>query len=261
MHRLNCICYFYKTCCDPYQYCEKAKIMFESHSCNSNCCKLCHQNKVSVFNELDAVTLDKLDAIKSVMVCSKGSVVFNEGSFPKGLFCIEYGKIKITQTGLDGKNQIVRMLKGGDVLGHRAIFGDDEYSCSAYAMEDTKLCFFPKNQFNSISENNGKFIHKFAQILAAELKEAERKITSTAQQSVLCRVAGSLLFLLENYGFEKDLQTLNVRISREELAEMVGTTRESATRALYQLKNASIILLNGKKILVIDKKGLFDATV
>jgi CRP-like cAMP-binding protein len=229
-----------------------------SHCSN---CSACPQFDVSMFNSLDAQPLGQLDDIKKVLHVKKGHHVFKEGSMPKGLFCIRSGKVKLVQLGADGKDQIVQMLKSGDVLGHRAIFGNDVHSSTAEAMEDTKICYFPRNLFYELVEHNGKLILKFANLLACELKEAERKITTTAQQSVLVRISESLILLIEKYGVDDISHALKIQISREDMANMAGTTRESATRSLSKLKGLGIIELSGKNILILDERRLMAMTM
>jgi len=214
-----------------------------------------------MFNNLDDKFLGQLDGIKKILHVKKGNLVFKEGAIPKGLFCIRSGKVKLVQMGADGKDQIVQMLKSGDVLGHRAIFGNDVNSSSAEALEDTKICFFPRNLFYELVEQNGRLILKFANLLACELKEAEHKITTTAQQSVLVRISESLILLIEKYGIHNTSHALNIQISRADIANMAGTTRESATRSLSKLKSLGIIELSGKNILILDEKRLLAMTM
>lgn len=219
-------------------------------------CVLCKARLKSIFSDLSAEEMQQLEDIKSCQVVKKGKLLFNEGAYPRGLYCVQTGKIKISQTGIDGKEQIVHMLNNGDIMGHRAIFGEDKYSCSAIALEDSHVCFLPKTPFYKMVENNSKLALKIAHLLSEELKEAERKITSTAQLPVLTRVAMNLLILKDNYGLEVDESTINIVIKREDFARIVGTTRETVTRVLYDLQNQKVIELVGKKIKILDLQKL-----
>ena len=102
----------------------------------------------------------------------------------------------------------------------------------------------------------GQLVMKIAHLLAEELKEAERKITVTAQQTAHDKVGVALHFLVQNYGYERDQSTLNISIKREELANLAGTTRETATRQLYKLQDEGIIKIAGKKIRILDETRL-----
>ena len=103
------------------------------------------------------------------------------------------------------------------------------------------VCFIPKGPFINLAEQKGQLVLKIAQLLADELKEAERKITVTAQQPAHDKVGVALHFLVQNYGYERDQSTINISIKREELANLAGTTRETATRQLYKLQEEGII--------------------
>jgi CRP/FNR family transcriptional regulator len=219
-------------------------------------CQTCKSRIDTIFKDLSQAEMSQLNTIKTCQFFKKGDVLFNEGGYPRGLFCVHSGKIKITQIGTDGKEQIVHLIHDGNTMGHRAIFGDDIFSCSAVAMEDSHVCFIPKVPFYAMVENNAKLAINIAHLLSDELKEAEHKITHTAQRPVRDRVAESLLILKNNYGFEEDQCTINVTIKREDIANLAGTTRESATRCLYDFQTNQIIELDGKKIKILQLKKL-----
>ncbi|MES2478113.1 MAG: Crp/Fnr family transcriptional regulator [Bacteroidota bacterium] len=221
-------------------------------------CSSCPARINSVFKELKGDDLEQLDQTKICKQYHKGEVIFNEGTYPRGLYCVQSGKVKLSQMGTDGKEQIVHLANDGDIMGYRAILGEDTYSCSAMALEDSKVCFIPKTQFNNLIENNSKLTLQIVHLLSDELKEAERKITNTAQQPVKNRLAQSLLSLKDNYGMEIDNLTINISIKREELANLAGTTRETATRLLYELQEQKSIELVGKKIKIINEIQLLD---
>ncbi|NOT37021.1 MAG: Crp/Fnr family transcriptional regulator [Saprospiraceae bacterium] len=228
----------------------------DTDKCEVNCCKTCPNFQQSIFCNSATKSLENIESSKDVKEFKKGSLIFREGTISKGLFCIKTGKIKITQIGNDGKEQIIHLLKSGDILGHRAIFGDNIYAASAYAIEDTKVCYFSKDKFISNAEEDGKLVLKIANILANELKESDKKFTDSAQQSVQTRVVECLLQLQKIYGFETDGKTINISLTREELAAIVGSTRETVTRNLYKLSEDGLIALHKKKIKILDEKKL-----
>lgn len=219
-------------------------------------CINCNVREKSIFCELNATEVLALDAAKSTVEYKKGDLIFNEGAAPRGLYCLSNGKIKVSQLGVDGKEQIVHLAKDGDVMGYRAILSGDTYSCTATAIEDSSLCFIPKNTFLAMVEGNSKLALQIVHLFSIELKDAEKKITRTAQRPVKERLAQCLLLLKESYGFEEDCVTINVTITREELANIAGTTRETATRLLYELNNDKVIELCGKKIKIISLQNL-----
>ena len=219
-------------------------------------CQHCQARFKSVFCDLNEADLNELNLSKGCNTFKKGQIIFNEGGFPHGIFCVNSGKIKITQSGDEGKEQIVRFAKDGDILGYRTILSGDKYSSSATAIDDSSICFIPKNTFFNLIGKNANLSMEIMKLLSHDLKMAEHKITDLAQKPVRERMAEALLFLKETYGYENDNATINVILSREEIANMVGTTRETATRLLSEFKDDSIVALIGKKIKILNHQKL-----
>lgn len=190
------------------------------------------------------------------MTFKKGQVIFSEGGHPIGLFCVNDGKVKIEHSGIDGKDQIVRMAKGGDVLGYRALLSSERYNASAVALDDTDVCFIPKEPFFNVLKNNPNLSLDIIKMLSTELRKAEDTITDLAQKPVRERMAEALLFLKETYGYEEDDKTINVVLSREDIANLVGTATETAIRLLSEFKKDDIVESAGKKISIIDLEKL-----
>jgi CRP/FNR family transcriptional regulator len=147
-------------------------------------------------------------------------------------------------------------LKSGDVLGYRALLSGDRYSASAVALEDTQICFIPKELFINVLKLDQGLAFEMMKLLSDELHKAEVKLTHLAQKPIRERLAETLLFIKETYGFEADGITLNVRLSREEIANLVGTATESAIRLLSEFKKDGIVELDGKKIKILRQKEL-----
>ena len=219
-------------------------------------CQHCQARFKSVFCDLNEADLNELNLSKGCNTFKKGQIIFNEGGFPHGIFCVNSGKIKITQSGDEGKEQIVRFAKDGDILGYRTLLSGDKYSSSATAIDDSSICFIPKNTFFNLIGKNANLSMEIMKLLSHDLKMAEHKITDLAQKPVRERMAEALLFLKETYGYENDNATINVILSREEIANMVGTTRETATRLLSEFKDDSIVALIGKKIKILNHQKL-----
>ncbi len=221
--------------------------------CNtSHSCEFCTARPLSVFNSLPADQLQQLNNAKSCMVFKKGQYVFAENSYPMGLYCINAGKIKLFITGHDGKEQILRFAKEGNIIGYRALLCDEPYHCSAIVIEDTSLCFIPKNTFLNLLEQNAQLSLSLIKLLGTNLKEAEQHIISMSQKNVRERVAEALLLFKAVYGMESDQKTIQIKLSREEIADYVGTSTETAIRFLSELNSDKIIATEGKKIRILD---------
>lgn len=222
---------------------------------NSNCTH-CDQRSKSIFCSLKTDELEIINSSKKCLVFEKGEKIFQEATAPKGIFCIQKGKVKVSQLGSDGKDQILHLATEGDLMGYRATLSGDIYSCSAVALEKSHICFIPKEVFISLVSANSKLALQVIYLFSDELKKIETNLTKITQRPVKERVAQTLLLLKNKYGLEEDGSTINVVIKREEIANLAGTTRESATRVIYTFQEKKLIELIGKKIKIVNISGL-----
>ncbi len=230
------------------------KPFFETPHCES-----CNSRLSNVFCNLDDEQLKELDVEKACNIYKKGQLIFFEGNKPQGLFCINRGKVKIFQTGIEGKEQILRLAKEGDILGYRTLISGGSYSASAMAMDDSSICMVPKKTFFDLLQANSELSTRVMQLLSQDLKDAEHRITELAQKPVRERVAETILMLREFYGLETDNQTINALISRDDIANITGTATETAIRVLSDFKSEKMIDLKGKKIRVLNGNLLLKA--
>lgn len=228
---------------------------FEHHTID---CTNCVKRFNSVFCKSEHDTLDEINSRKVCTPYKKGNNIFHEGMYPQGVYCVNYGKIKVSKLGEDGKEQILRFVKAGDLLGYRSLLGDEKYFASAVAMEESGVCFIPKDLFLGILQKDGTLTMEMMKLLSDDLRKAETNVTHMAQKPVRERLAEALLFIKETYGFEEDGTTLNLRITREELANLVGTATETVIRLLSEMNKEEVIHLEGKKIQILDTIELLD---
>lgn len=140
------------------------------------------------------------------------------------------------------------MVKEGDLLGYRALLANQQYNATATALTDVEVCFIPKEVFFDVLKTNSNFSLQMIQMLSTELGKAEQTITDLAQKPVRERMAEALLFLKGTYGLEADDATINIALSREDIANLVGTATETAIRLLSEFKHDNIVSFEGKKI-------------
>lgn len=218
-------------------------------------CKHCSNRFNSVFCKTEN---DKILEINKSKICSsykKNEYIFKEGAYASGVFCINGGKIKISMLGDEGKEQIVRLVKPGDIIGYKALLSGDKYSASAIAIEDSNVCFIPKEIFTEVLKKDAHLSFEMMKLLSDELRKAEEKITHLAQKPVRERMAETILFLKETYGTDTE-ENINVTLSREEIANIVGTATETAIRLLSEFNKDNMIELSGKKIKILNTSRL-----
>jgi CRP/FNR family transcriptional regulator len=173
------------------------------------------------------------------------------------LYCVKKGKIKVFRRGSEGKEQIVRLAHDADVVGYRALVSNENYQCGAAALEETTLCYVPKRALDQLMGTNISIYKKMIGLLASDLKNAELKISDLAQKPVRERVAETLIMLKQKYGVDEDGFTLNVSLTREEMANLVGTATESLIRILSDFRKEGLIEIEHKKIKIIDFDHLY----
>ncbi|MDQ5928505.1 MAG: hypothetical protein QG594_279 [Bacteroidota bacterium] len=218
----------------------------------------CEQCIVREFSSLKALNKDELLQIadcKTSYSVKKGDFLFEEGDSVNGIYCIKDGVCKLSKLSANGKDQIIKLIKPGELLGQRSMISDEPANLSAVALEDMQVCFIPKAEILGFFDNNNKFSMNVMKSICGDLKEADDHTVSKAQKTVKSRLAETLLYLENNFGKNTD-GSLYVQLSREELAGMIGTATESCIRLLSDFKKLGLIALDGKKIILKDTKEL-----
>jgi CRP/FNR family transcriptional regulator, polysaccharide utilization system transcription regulator len=203
------------------------------------------------FRHLNDTEIGKLNYDKTCQPYKKGSVIYREGSKLSGFYCITKGILKIYKTGIDGKEQIIRFVKAGDIIAFRSLLSQESACTTAKVIDDAVLCQIPYNTLLYLLQNNWQFSHWMIKILCRELREANDYITDIAQKTVRERLAEVLLLLKDSFDVD-DSNTLQIALTREELANMVGTATESVIRLLSEFKQDGLIDLKGRKIRFLD---------
>lgn len=224
-------------------------------------CKLCQSHHKSLFGVLSDTEQILVDNAKTCTKYKKGQVLFHEGTRPMGVFCISTGRVKVYRMGLDGKEQIIKISAAGDLLGYKALISDQHYLLSGEALEDCQVCFIPKDDFLELLKPGSEFYMNLLKAVCEEHGVIASKITQMAQMSVRQRLALSLLMLNDTYGLEQDVNgEIQINLSREDLANIVGTATESLIRLLNEFKKDGLIETRGRKIEVKDQQGLLLAS-
>jgi len=208
-----------------------------------------------LFNKLTEDEFNRLNFDKTCQLYKKGTIIYREGSRLTGFYCVTRGIVKVFKTGIDGKEQIIRFAKRGEIIAYRSLLSQELACTTAKVIDEAILCHIPYQTLQYLIQNNWQFSHHMLQIVCRELREANDYITDIAQKTVRERLAEVLLLLKEN--FELDNQnTLQISLTREELANMVGTATESVIRLLSEFKQDQLIELQGRKIKFLNISSL-----
>lgn len=213
---------------------------------------------LSGFKFFKSLTEDELKSLNFEKTCAlykKGSIVYKEGSRLTGFFCVIKGIVKVYKTGIDGKEQIIRFARKGEIIAYRSLLSQESACTTSKIIEDAILCHIPYKTLLYLIEKNSSFALAMLRIVCAELKEANEYITDIAQKTVRERLAEVLLLLKDNFELDTE-QTLQISLTREELANTVGTATESIIRLLSEFKQDKLIDLQGRKIKIVNIPGL-----
>lgn len=220
-------------------------------------CETCVTRDCSVFRDLSKEHLKALDKAKTTNSYRPRQIIFYEGNEPYGLYCIKEGKIKIYKMDAEGHQQIVRLAGPGDTLGYRCLLAGEPYTANAETLEEATICFIDRKTFNYILETHPGTAFHVMGILAHDLRRAEDKLTRLVHKSVRERLAEIFLVFKVKYGQKiKDGIKLNISLSREEMAELIGTTQETVIRLLSEFKNDGLIAVKGREITLLDIPAL-----
>lgn len=213
-------------------------------------CASCSVRESGIFSAIHGNDLSEFDVHKSCHFYKKNQSLFVEGSFPRGVFCINHGKVKIYALGDEGKEQIVHIAREGEVVGFRSMLSGEPYRLSASTLEDANICFVAKDDFLNMLDTNVVMRNSVLKELSKELGERAIFITNLAQKSVRERLAYSLLLLQDVYGEEP------INLTREDLANFVGTATETLIRLLKDFKDEHLIDVQTRKVFITNKEAL-----
>lgn len=223
-------------------------------------CKDCFVRSSTCFSDLSPLDIDMLVDKKISTIYKKGQTIFYEGMMPTGIYCLNKGKIKIARHGDDGKEQIVRFVLEGGLLGIRALMGGRKYSASATTLEESVVCYVDQKTFFKLSTRYPHISQCVMTLICSLLEEAEAKMTSLAQKPVRERLAEGLIILDDMFNKElgrkeEDIDH-TISLTRDDLANIVGTATETVIRLLSDFKEEKLIETDGRKIILLNKNGL-----
>jgi len=207
----------------------------------------------SVLADLPLCDLEILTANKSEQVLKKGEIIFREGAYPAGIFYITEGKVKKYKVDKDGREQIIYVANTGELLGYHAILSEDRYPDSAAALEESRISFIPREDFLATLQVSEVLSKRLLKTLSHEFAVLANSLSMFAQKSVRERLALQLIVLREKYkvNFHAGMP-VEINMSRDDLASLVGTARENVVRVLSEFKESAILETKGRKIIVHD---------
>jgi len=209
----------------------------------------------SILRHLDADEVAYLEEATEIRHYKRNEVVFLEGKRMMGCYIVLSGVVKQFRTGGEGKDYILRLAKPFELVGYRSALNEEAACNTSTVIEDSSLFYIPKECLHHLVKTNGEFALDLLQIACRELEQSHSLITDIAHKSVKQRLAELLLTLKNKFGVNEDGQ-IDIALTREELANVVGTATESVIRLLSEFKVERYIDINGKKITILNERVL-----
>jgi CRP-like cAMP-binding protein len=192
-------------------------------------------------------------------VYKKGEIIFREGSYPTGIYYLVNGKAKKYKIDSAGKEQIIYVANTGELIGYHAILSEDRYPDSAATLEESTIAFIPKESFLNTLEQSDTLSKRLLKTISHEFAVLVNSLTLFAQRSVRERLALQLVVMREKYknNFQPGMP-VEINMSRDDLASLVGTVRENVVRILTEFKQEGILQTKGRKIIVTNVNKLVE---
>lgn len=192
---------------------------------------------------------------RETLTFHKGEIIFEDGELPKGVYFLKSGTAKLSKSGAYGKDQILRFIKEGDLVGYRSLLCGENFQAKAEAMTDVEASFVPSGVFMHLLEVDSKLSFAMLQKVSYELGESSNTITFLAQKTVRERLAEILLLLEQKLGTDME-GFIKISLTREEIANLIGTATESAIRLISEFKADQLIEAEGRNIKILNHDKL-----
>lgn len=220
-------------------------------------CLICKLRHAGFFCDLPKASLEDLEKIKYASAYPQDAVLFVEGQGPRGVYIVCSGRVKLSTTSRDGKTLILRIAEAGEVLGLHAAVSGKPYELTAETLQPSQLDFIRREEFLKFLEHHGDACLHAAQHLSENCQNAYEMIRSLGlSHSVSEKLARLLLEWAADGDTTKDGIRIKVSLTHEEIAQLIGTSRETVTRVLGEFREKQLAQLRGSTLLIRDKAGL-----
>lgn len=213
--------------------------------------------KIPLFSFLDDRQLAEIDRLIMERTYQKGRIIFVEGEPGEAVFFLKSGRVKISKQSEDGREQILHFIHPGEIFAEVVLFDGGTYPASAEAVEDSKIGLVRNSDMERITMANPDIALGMIKIMARRLRMAQKQINDLALMDTSRRMASTLIFLAADQGVPCEGGTaIEMSLTNQDLANMIGTSRETANRILGDLRRQKAIRVDKKQILITDMKRL-----
>ncbi|MBI2252946.1 MAG: Crp/Fnr family transcriptional regulator [Armatimonadetes bacterium] len=215
--------------------------------------KLWYLKRFNLFKSLPPEDIETLAKISYMINVKQREPIYFPGETANTIYTIKSGLVKISKLSPDGKEIILVILSQGEIFGEMTIMGEEFRDVEAKAMEDTLLCVSKKDDFLNILRKNPKFSFSITKLISFRLKQIEAKLENLLFKDVPTRLAETLIQLSQQYGIATARGAkFKARFTHQDLANLIGSTRETVSSFLAAWKKDGIIDMEGRKIVLLN---------
>ncbi len=213
--------------------------------------------KIPFFSLLTEKELDLIDQITSKTKFQKGEYIFFEGDAGNKFYIIKEGQVKLTKMIKNGDEQILNIFSDHDIIAEIVAFDKGNYPASAVTMSETEVIVFDQSELENLILENPAIGVKLLREMSGRLRRAQQNVRDLALKDSSARVAGLLIFLADKYGKKKnEMLILDISLTQQELASMIGCSRETVSRILAQFESEDLIKTSRKKIIILKPEKI-----
>lgn len=214
-------------------------------------CAFCKSTNNPLLNSCALAELSDISKSKEVFHFKKGEVIVHEGTSPYGLICVNEGVLKEYKISTTGHEKIIKLSSKGDIIGCNMMFGQEAHDANVVALTDCTICVIPHSLILELFYTNKKLAVNLSRYVNMYYNQLREELLEVSYMPVLNRIAHAILIINEKFNSKG-----NIHISRNDLASLAGTIRETTSRSLNKLVEMGIITLNSKNIKIEDIKKL-----
>ncbi len=212
---------------------------------------------ISSFAHLDDKDIEEINKLVIEKYLAKGHIIFMEGDPGDALYFVKSGRVKIYKVTPDGREHIFAFLTKGDIFAEVTLFNDTNYPATAEVIEDGRICMIRNADLENLIRRNNDIALGIIRVFSKKLHSFQQKVKELALGDAYMRIAKNLIIFAQDHGREVDgYLEVELSISRQEMANMLGIARETVSRVLSQFSRENSIEIDGKKIVIKDMEKL-----
>jgi CRP-like cAMP-binding protein len=216
----------------------------------------CSARSCSVLNNCSDHVLKEISDKKIFRLVKRGEKIFTEGKEIVNIAFIKSGVIKVEVNGKKNRPLIMRLVKDGEILGHRIIDNHSQYPVSVVAVENSQVCYLSIHHFQQLMESCPDFRKEIIKVYLQEMKNTETRAVHLVHKTVREKIASVLLHIAEVYNYSQKVNGIHIHLTRQEIADLTGTTKEQVSKILMDFKNEKLIKFRAKHFKFFDLKKL-----